>query len=101
MELMTMAAVCATLPVSRRTVYRMIRDGVLPAPKKIGAFRQSHFVRLEFERACRKQMRRAGAVELLRAFRGPLLRPKLRPGCEERGFRPLRPEHKSAPCYTR
>ena len=38
MELMTMAAVCATLQVSRRTVYRMIRDGVLPAPKKIGAF---------------------------------------------------------------
>ena len=57
MELMTMAAVCCTLQVSRRTVYRMIRDGVLPAPKKIGGFRQSYFLRAEFEKACRKQMR--------------------------------------------
>ena len=57
MELMTMAAVCATLQVSRRTVYRMVRDGVLPAPKKIGAFRQSYFVRGEFEKACRRHMR--------------------------------------------
>ncbi len=57
MELMTMAAVCATLQVSRRTVYRMIWDGVLPAPKKIRAFRQSYFVRAEFEKSCRQHMR--------------------------------------------
>jgi excisionase family DNA binding protein len=57
MEPMTMAAVCATLQVSRRTVYRMIRDGALPAPKKIGAFRQSYLVRGEFEKACRKHLR--------------------------------------------
>ena len=57
MELMTMADVCLTLKVSRRTVYRMIRDGVLPAPRKMGNFRQAYFVRTDFEKACRKSLR--------------------------------------------
>lgn len=57
MELMTMADVCLALKVGRRTVYRMIVDGVLPAPKRMGNFRQAYFVRTEFEKACRKQMR--------------------------------------------
>jgi len=57
MELMTMADVCAALQVGRRTVYRMIRDGVLPAPRKMGNFRQAYFDRADFEKACRKQMR--------------------------------------------
>lgn len=57
MELMTMADACLTLKVSPRTVYRMIRDGVLPAPKKIGNFRQAYFVRADFEKACRKGLR--------------------------------------------
>ncbi len=48
MGLMTMAALCATLQVSWRTVYRIIRDGVLSAPKKIGAFRQPYFLRTDF-----------------------------------------------------
>ncbi len=38
MELMTMADVCMALQVSRKTVYRMIGDGVLPAPRKMGNF---------------------------------------------------------------
>jgi len=57
MELMTMADACAALQVGRRTVYRMIRDGVLPAPRKMGNFRQAYFDRADFEKACRKQMR--------------------------------------------
>lgn len=57
MELMTMADVCLALKVGRRTVYRMVLNGVLPAPKRIGSFRQLYFVRTEFERACRRQMR--------------------------------------------
>jgi excisionase family DNA binding protein len=54
---MTMADVCLALKVGRRTVYRMVLNGVLPAPKRIGSFRQLYFVRTEFERACRRQMR--------------------------------------------
>ena len=57
MELMTMAEVCLKLTVSRRTVYRMVLDGVLPAPKRMGNFRQTYFVRADFEKAQRKQMR--------------------------------------------
>ena len=57
MELMTMAEVCLTLTVSRRTVYRMILDGVLPAPKRMGNFRKTYFVPTDFDKAQRKQMR--------------------------------------------
>jgi excisionase family DNA binding protein len=57
MDLMTIADVCVELKVGRRTVYRMVRDGVILPPKRIGNFRQSYFLRTEFERACRKQMR--------------------------------------------
>ena len=57
MELMTLADVCLELKVGRSTVYRMVRDGVLPQPRRIGNFRQGYWVRSEFEKACRKQMR--------------------------------------------
>jgi excisionase family DNA binding protein len=57
MELMTMAEVCLALKVSRRTVYRMVLEGVLPQPKRLGNFRQVYFLRVDFEKACRKQMR--------------------------------------------
>jgi excisionase family DNA binding protein len=57
MELMTLADVCIELRVSRRTVYRMIVDGALPPMCKIGNFRQTYFIRSEFEKACRKAMR--------------------------------------------
>ncbi len=57
MELMTMADVCMALQVSRKTVYRMIGDGVLPAPRKMGNFRQVYFLRADFEKACRKGLR--------------------------------------------
>lgn len=57
MELMTMADVCLALNVSRKTVYRMIRAGVLPAPRKMHNFRQVYFVRAEFEKAWRKALR--------------------------------------------
>lgn len=57
MELMTLADVCIELRVSRRTVYRMIVEGALPPMRKIGNFRQTYFVKSEFEKACRKAMR--------------------------------------------
>jgi excisionase family DNA binding protein len=57
MELMTMADVCLVLRVSRKTVYRMIREGVLPAPRRLGSFRQSYFVRSDLEKAWRKGLR--------------------------------------------
>ncbi len=57
MDLMTLADVCVALQVSRSTVYRMIVEGALPPMKKIGNFRQTYFVRSEFEKACRKAMR--------------------------------------------
>ena len=57
MELMTIADVCSTLRVGRSTVYRMVRDGILPQPRRMGNFRQSYWLRSEFEKACRKQMR--------------------------------------------
>jgi excisionase family DNA binding protein len=57
MDLMTLADVCVALQVSRSTVYRMMVEGTLPPMKKIGNFRQTYFVRSEFEKACRKAMR--------------------------------------------
>jgi len=57
MDLMTLADVCIALQVSRSTVFRMIVQGALPPMKKIGNFRQTYFVRSEFEKACRKAMR--------------------------------------------
>jgi excisionase family DNA binding protein len=57
MELLTLADVCVLLKVGRSTVYRMVRDGALPAPRRIGNFRQVYFLRAEFEKACRKQLR--------------------------------------------
>jgi excisionase family DNA binding protein len=57
MELLTMADVCVALRVSRRTVLRMVRDGLLPAPRRIGNFRQAYFERVAFEKACRKALR--------------------------------------------
>ena len=57
MELMTLDDVGLALNVARSTVYRMVRDGVLPQPRRMGNFRQGYWVRSEFEKACRKQMR--------------------------------------------
>lgn len=57
MELMTLADVCLELKVGRSTIYRMVRDGILPQPRRIGNFRQGYWVRSELEKACRKQMR--------------------------------------------
>lgn len=57
MELVTMAEVCLALDVGRRTVYRMVSAGVLPQPRKMGNFRKVYFLRAEFEKACKKQMR--------------------------------------------
>ncbi len=57
MTLMTLADACAELQVSRKTVYRMIAAGVLPAPKKVGNFKQFYFSRPDFEKACKKAMR--------------------------------------------
>ena len=57
MELLTMAEACLALKVGRRTIYRMIGSGVLPQPRKIGNFRQTYFVRADFEKACRKHLR--------------------------------------------
>ena len=57
MELMTMADVCLALNVARSTVYRMVRDGVLPQPRRMGNFRQVYFERSAFEKACRKALR--------------------------------------------
>lgn len=57
LDLMTMADVCLELRVSRKTVYRMIRDCVLPAPKRFGNFRQFYFKREDFEKASRQALR--------------------------------------------
>ncbi|WP_421036149.1 helix-turn-helix transcriptional regulator [Mitsuaria sp. CC2] len=43
--------------ISRRTLYRMIARGDLPAPKRFGNFRKLYFKRTEFEKACKKAMR--------------------------------------------
>ncbi|WIT12272.1 helix-turn-helix domain-containing protein [Paucibacter sediminis] len=57
LDLMTMADACLELRVSRKTVYRMIRNSVLPAPKKVGNFRQLYFKREDFEKACCRGLR--------------------------------------------
>ena len=57
MDLLTLAEACLALQVSRRTLYRMIRDGVLPAPKRLGNFRQAYFIRSDFYKACKQQLR--------------------------------------------
>ena len=57
MELMTIADICLALNVGRSTVYRMVRDGVLPQPRRMGNFRQGYWVRSELEKAFRRQMR--------------------------------------------
>lgn len=57
LDLMTLADVCLALQVSRRTVYRMMKNGNLPPARKIGNFRQLYYVRADFEKACLKSMR--------------------------------------------
>jgi excisionase family DNA binding protein len=57
MDLMTVADACLELHVSRRTLYRMIANGLLPEPKRFGNFRQYYFKRAEFDKACKKAMR--------------------------------------------
>ena len=57
LDLMTLADVCLALQVSRRTAYRMISQGNLPVPTKVGNFRQLYWERADFEKACRKAMR--------------------------------------------
>lgn len=57
MDLMTDAEACLALQVSRKTLYRMIAKGVLPAPRRVGNFRKFYFHRGEFEKACKKAMR--------------------------------------------
>lgn len=57
MTLMTMADVCVELQVSRKTVLRMVVAGLLPAPKRVGNFKQFYFNRVDFERACKKALR--------------------------------------------
>lgn len=56
LNLMTMADACAALHTSRRTIYRMIAAGSLPAPRAIGSFRTMYFFREEFEIAVKKGM---------------------------------------------
>ena len=51
--LITVADACGLLQISRRTLYRMIVAGAIPAPQKIGRFRQSYFDMHAFDRACR------------------------------------------------
>jgi excisionase family DNA binding protein len=56
-HLMTTAEACVALDVSYSTLKRMIRDGVLPQPRRIHNFRQRYFLRQEFLKACRKALR--------------------------------------------
>lgn len=57
MGLMTVADACLELQVSRKTLYRMIVKGLLPAPKRFGNFKQFYFRRDDFEKACKKALR--------------------------------------------
>ena len=50
MDLMTVEDVCQKLQVSRKTIYRMIAKGDLPAPRKIGNFRKVYFIRVGADR---------------------------------------------------
>ncbi|OWQ93662.1 hypothetical protein CDN99_04175 [Roseateles aquatilis] len=45
MDLMTVKEACQELKISRRTLYRMIAEGVVPAPRKIHNFRKVYFIR--------------------------------------------------------
>ena len=54
--LVTVADACVRLQVSRRTLYRMILQGVLPEPKRLGQFRQAYFEKEAFEAACREAL---------------------------------------------
>lgn len=54
---MTMADVCLALKVSRRTLYRMVRQGVLPVPRRLGDFKQGYFKRADVDKACEKALR--------------------------------------------
>lgn len=56
-NLMTTADACVWLNVSYSTLKRMIRDGVLPQPRRIHNFRQRYFQRQEFLKACAKALR--------------------------------------------
>jgi len=56
-DLMTMADVCLALKVSRRTVYRMVRQGVLPAPQRLGNFKQGYFKRADLDKFCANALR--------------------------------------------
>jgi excisionase family DNA binding protein len=56
-QLMTVADACVMLSVSRKTLYRMVAAGVLPAPRRIGGFRQSYFDRPAFDAAVKKALR--------------------------------------------
>jgi excisionase family DNA binding protein len=57
MDLMTVADACVELRVHRRTLNRMIARGLLPAPKRLGNFKQFYFNRAEFTKACKKGLR--------------------------------------------
>jgi len=57
MGLMTVTDACLELQVSRKTLYRMIVKGLLPAPKRFGNFKQFYFRRDDFEKACKKALR--------------------------------------------
>jgi excisionase family DNA binding protein len=50
--LLTVADACLRLQVSRRTVYRMVVEGLLPMPRRMGKFRRSYFEQVEFDKAC-------------------------------------------------
>ena len=54
--LLTVADACLRLRVSRRTLYRMVLDGLLPKPRRMGRFRRSYFESLEFHEACLKAL---------------------------------------------
>ena len=57
MDLMTLADACVALHVSRKTLYRMIARGLLPAPKRFGNFKQFYFKRQDFEKAGKQALR--------------------------------------------
>jgi len=57
MDLMTVEDVCQKLQVSRKTVYRMIAKGDLPAPRKIGNFRKVYFTRKDIEKKVAQGLR--------------------------------------------
>jgi len=54
---MTVEDVCQKLQVSRKTVYRMIAKGDLPAPRKIGNFRKVYFIRKDIEKKVAQGLR--------------------------------------------